>query len=57
MLEFGYYNMDCMEGMKEICKNCESCRPSYKGGVCERNGKKVKLSGSCEYWNPKQRGA
>lgn len=21
--------------MKEICKNCCHCKPTYKGGVCE----------------------
>ena len=39
--------------MKEICKNCGRCRPTYKGGICEKTGKKTKLTGTCEDWRPK----
>lgn len=39
--------------MKEICKNCAHCKPSYKGGVCEISEKKVKLSATCESWRAK----
>ena len=46
---------DMTEGnMKGICKNCAECKPTYKGGHCERKGKKVKLSGSCEEWRQKR---
>lgn len=40
--------------MKEICKNCGNCRPTYKGGYCEKDGKRVKLSGTCEEWREKR---
>lgn len=40
--------------VKEICKNCGSCKPTYKGGICEKTGKKTKLSGTCEDWRPKR---
>lgn len=40
--------------MKEICKNCAKCKPTYKGGYCEDKMKKVRLSGTCEYWCPKR---
>lgn len=40
--------------MKEICKNCSHCKPTYKGGYCEKTSKKVKLSGSCEDFWPKK---
>ena len=39
--------------MKEICKNCSHCKPTYKGGQCEIKKKKVKLQGSCDRWSPK----
>lgn len=40
-----------MEKMnKGTCKTCASCSPSYKGGVCQRTGKKVKYSATCEEW-------
>ena len=42
--------------MKEICKNCDHCKPTYKGGRCEIKGKKVKMQGSCDDWSPKQVG-
>lgn len=40
--------------MKEICKNCEHCRPTYKGVHCEKKGKKVKTQGTCEDFWPKK---
>lgn len=43
--------------MKESCKNCMSCRPTYKGGYCEIKRKKVKLSGTCEDHTPKRQEA
>lgn len=39
--------------MKEICKNCAHCKPTYKGGRCEVKDKKVKLQGTCEDWRAK----
>lgn len=42
------------KSMKEICKNCGGCRPTYKGGICEKTGKKTKLTGTCEDWRPKK---
>ena len=40
---------------KEICKNCASCKPTYKGGVCEITKKKVNMSkGTCEKWREKK---
>ena len=29
--------------MKEICKNCVKCKPTYKGGICEKTGKKTNV--------------
>lgn len=40
--------------MKEICKNCVHCKPTYKGGSCEKKGKKVRLSGTCDNWETKK---
>ena len=40
--------------MKEICKNCGNCRPTYKGGYCEVKHKKTKTTGTCEEWRPKR---
>ena len=34
--------------MKEICKNCTHCKPSYKHGVCELTKKKTKQSATCD---------
>jgi AcrR family transcriptional regulator len=42
------------EGMKQTCKDCEHCKPTYKGGMCELKRKKVKLSGTCEDWRKKK---
>lgn len=40
---------------KEICKNCDHCKPTYKGGYCEKTGKKVSMSkGTCDSWSPKR---
>lgn len=40
--------------MKEICKNCVHCKPTYKGGTCElQKNKRVKMSGTCESWRAK----
>lgn len=39
--------------MKEICKNCEYAKPTYKGAVCELKKKKVKMQGNCERFWPK----
>ena len=36
--------------MKETCKTCKHCCPSYKGYVCEVKNKRTKLSGGCEKW-------
>ncbi len=41
--------------MKETCKNCLHCKPTYKGGICEVKKKRVKLSGTCEDFRPKNR--
>jgi hypothetical protein len=46
--------MGGFQSMKEICKNCKHCSPTYKGGHCALKGKKVKLSGSCEKWEGKK---
>lgn len=41
--------------MKEICKNCLHCKPSYKHSVCEdKNGARVRLTETCENWRPKK---
>ena len=39
--------------MKEICKNCTHCKPTYKGQLCEKTGKKVKQKDTCEDWHQK----
>lgn len=40
---------------KEICKNCGHCKPTYKGGFCEKDGKKVNMSkGTCDAFIPKK---
>ena len=42
--------------MKEICKNCIHCKPTYKGGCCEKTGKKVNMSkGTCDEWRGKEK--
>ena len=43
--------------MKEICKNCEHCRATYKSFYCDkdRKQKKVKLQGTCEDWREKRK--
>lgn len=40
--------------MKEVCKTCTHCKPTYKGGYCEQSGKKVKLAGTCQEWRAKR---
>lgn len=42
--------------MKEICKNCMNCKPTYKKYYCDADGKRktIKLQGTCEYWRPKR---
>ncbi len=42
------------EVMKEICKNCEHCSPTYKGYYCEIKRKKTKSQGSCDHWGQKK---
>lgn len=41
--------------MKEICKNCAHCKPSYKSYYCDRSAKhkKTKLTATCEEWKEK----
>lgn len=41
--------------MKEICKNCVSCSPTYKGQLCSITGKKVRQQDSCKNWKGKAR--
>ena len=45
------------EKMKEICRNCEHCKPTYKAYYCDVSPKKkkVKLQGSCAEWTEKHR--
>lgn len=38
---------------KPICKNCMSCRTSYKGGLCRIKNKRVKYTDTCEDWTEK----
>lgn len=40
--------------MKEICKNCSKCSPTYKGFYCQQKQKKVKGQGTCEEFCPKR---
>lgn len=39
--------------MKETCKNCGGCKPTYKGVSCDIKGKKVKIQGTCEQFAPR----
>jgi hypothetical protein len=41
--------------MKEICKNCTHCSPTYKGGYCVVKDKKVKVSGTCDKWRAREK--
>lgn len=43
--------------MKEICKNCIHCKPTYKSYYCDKSTrkKKVKLQETCMEWTGKQR--
>lgn len=38
---------------KEICKNCMSCRPSYKSGWCSLKEKRVKYTDTCDEYTEK----
>lgn len=38
---------------KETCKTCAQSSPTYKGILCQRTGKKVKTTGTCEEWRAK----
>ena len=47
--------------MRQICKNCDYCHPSYKSYVCafhKRIGvgdvKKVSANGTCQHWKEKK---
>ena len=40
--------------MKEICKNCERAKPTYKGVICTLKNKKVKCDQTCECFQPKR---
>jgi hypothetical protein len=41
--------------MKEICKNCEHCKPTYKSYYCGRDkAKKTRLQDTCEKWERKK---
>lgn len=40
--------------MREICKNCEHAKPTYKGIVYEMTGKRVKTTSSCDDWRDKR---
>lgn len=44
------------ENMKDTCKTCKHCHPSYKSNVCckDNRQKKVKLNDSCKDWKEKQ---
>ena len=39
--------------MKEICKNCKNCTPTYKGQICEVTRKKTRQQDTCENWRRK----
>ena len=41
--------------MKDICKNCAYCKPTYKSYYCDRDKtKKVRLQDTCEKWERKK---
>ncbi len=40
--------------MKEVCKNCIHCKPTYKGQLCELTAKKTKRDSTCEDWRKKR---
>lgn len=41
--------------MKEIYKNCEHCKPTYKSYYCDRDkAKKTRLQDTCEKWERKR---
>ena len=41
--------------MKEICKNCDHCKPTYKGQLCEVKKKKTGQQATCDEWRPKRK--
>ncbi len=41
--------------MKEICKNCENCKPSYKKYTCDVTKKRTKLTDTCDDWREKRK--
>lgn len=42
--------------MKKTCKNCDHCKPTYKGGYCDQTGKKVRQQDEgCKKWREKTR--
>jgi hypothetical protein len=41
--------------MKEVCKNCEHAKPTYKGNQCELTRKRVKTTHTCENFREKSR--
>ena len=49
--------------MKEICKNCDYCHPSYKSYVCAfqsrigvgKTMKKTSANGTCQNWKEKEK--
>ncbi len=40
--------------MKETCKNCKHSSPTYKGVICNKKKKHVKVKDTCEDWQPKK---
>ena len=40
--------------MKQTCKNCIHCLPSYNSGFCVYKGRKTKLKNTCERWEKKK---
>lgn len=42
------------DNMKEICKNCEWAKPTYKGYICGKTKKKTKNAGTCESFSGKR---
>ncbi len=41
--------------MKETCKNCKSCHPTYKGQWCRIKKKRVKMNDSCDEWTERRK--
>ena len=42
--------------MKNTCKTCKHCHPTYKGYVCckDNRQKRVKLKDTCGEWKEKE---